>query len=263
MGEESELEPEVLQRVQEHARKRLSAMVEYCRSGQCLRKYILCYFGEHSGKKCNYCSGCLNPRIACDVSGAARMAVACVRELGGSFGVRMVADVLRGANTEKIRTRGLDRKESYGSLRHLSMNNVLQIIDALIDKDALCITDGEYPLLKCSYAAPDVLDGSLPVFAHQEEQDVPKGSEAKASVPEDVPAGLFDRLRKLRMRISSARSIPPYAVFSDATLAELCRKQPRSLDELRFVKGIGEYKMQAFGSKFVKEIAAYIKEQSE
>ena len=263
MGEEGELEPEELERVQDHARKRLSAMVDYCRSGQCLRKFILRYFGEAGSEKCNYCSSCLNPRVAYDVSDAARVAVACVRETGGNFGIRMIADILRGANTEKIRARGLDRRENYGSLRHLSMNNVLQIIDALLEEDALCVTDGEYPLLKCSRAAQDVLGGNLPIYAHQEEQTAPKKSdETKTAVPDDVSAELFDRLRKLRMRISNARSIPPYAVFSDATLAELCRKQPCNLEELRFVKGIGEYKMQAFGSKFVKEISAYLKEQT-
>lgn len=261
MGEENDLSPEVLQTVQMNAGLRLNAMVDYCRSSQCLRQKILRYFGENAQEKCQYCVNCLNPRDREEVSATAQIVIGCVRENNGRFGARMFIDVLRGEQNDRIRSARLDDSSYHGALKNVSVNNLRYIIDALIDEDALRIQAGDYPLLECGAKADEVTEGLRRIWAVQDEiSPIAHQSASHIELEADIDPILFERLRQMRMRISKARSVPPYAVCNDTAIKEMCRIKPRSESEMRFVKGMGERKIQAFGGRFLKVIQDYLDE---
>jgi len=260
MGEENELEPETLATVQENARFRLSAMLSFCKTTRCLRREVLHYFGEKQEGKCNYCSNCLNPRQLTDVTPAARLFVSCVQENNARFGSKLIIDVLRGSESERIRTLRLDRSEYYGALHGMSRANVQYLLDALVEQELIAITTGDYPLLKCGKAVEDLMDGLIDVHAYQEESTPKKrpASKSNEGLPDDIDVQLFEELRQLRLKISKTRSIPPYVVCTDSALVDMCRKKPTDKDQMLFVKGMGERKVASFGAEFVKVIKKYL-----
>lgn len=259
MGEESEMDAQTLATVQQNARFRLNAMVDYCKTTRCLRRTILRYFGEEQEGKCGYCSNCLNPHSLTDVTPAAKLFVSCVRNHNERFGLRLIIDVLRGSESERVRSLRLDRSDYYGALSGMSLSNVQYLADALIEAEILTITTGDYPLVKCGKNADSLIDGLHSVHAYQEEVDVKKSSasEKRESLPSDIDAVLFDELRKLRLKISKSRSVPPYVVCTDSALIDMCRKRPTEKEQMIFVKGMGEQKVASFGSQFAKLIRNY------
>lgn len=258
MGEESELDPLELKNVQEKARFRLNAMADYCRTSQCLRKTILRYFGEKAEGNCQYCSNCLEPRETIDVTGAARLFLGLVKETNGRYGNRMIIDVLRGANSERIRSLRLDDSGFFGALKGLTYHNLQYISDALAEGNFTEITAGEYPLIRCGKNAEDLLQGLRSVYAVQENiLHKENAMQTEHALPEDVDAALFEALRAERMRLSKKRSVPPYAICHDSALIDMCRKKPACKEDMRFIKGMGESKIQAFGMAFIKTIQKY------
>lgn len=262
MGEESDLSPEVQRTVQENARFRLNVMADYCRTTRCLRGKILHYFGENSGGNCQYCINCLDPRQRVNVTAAARIIIACVRENNGRFGTRMILDILRGSNGERIQQMHLDDSSYHGALKGISMNNLRYIVDAMIDDAVLKVRGGEFPLLELGTNSNEVIDGVREVWACQDENaKLQPVSNKENLLEEGVDAVLFEKLRQLRMQISKSRSVPPYAVCNDSTLIEMCKQKPMNKDELRFVKGMGDRKIQSFGNRFLKVIIEHLKEE--
>ena len=258
MGEETELDPEALRAVQESARARLNAMARYCRSGQCLRGAILRYFGERAPESCGYCSNCLDPRPMADLTREAKFAVECVRECGGRFGAQMVVDVLRGADTERIRSFRLTRLNSYGALQGMSAKNIRYMIDEMLEAQVLRSSEDDgFPLLKCGPKADALMDGDMELRAYQEEIKPKAAAPSREKLPEDVDPALFEALREERAKLAQSRSVPPYIICNDATLIDMCRRLPDSLEEMIFVRGMGERKVQSVGRNFVKRICAY------
>ena len=260
MGEEGELDPSALAVVQERARSRLRSMTEYCRTTQCLRRTILHYFGEEAGENCGYCINCLNPQPLTDVTYAARLIVGCVRACRERFGAQMIIDVLRGANTERIRSMRLDDSSYHGALKGVTGINLRFIIDAMIDAQILRVTNGDFPLLACGPNAPELESGDERVFARQQEAK-PSASVGKRSasneLPDNVDPKLFEELRALRMQIARARSVPPYVICNDSTLIDMCVQKPVSLEDMRFIRGMGDRKIQSVGARFAGAIAPY------
>lgn len=260
MGEENDLDPQTLAKVQENARFRLHAMVDYCKTTRCLRRTILRYFGEEQEGKCDYCSNCLNPRNLTDVTAAARLFVSCVRRYDGRFGTKLIMDVLRGSESERIQSLRLNQSEYHGVLSGVSPGNLQYIADALVENEILEITTGDYPLLKCGKLADDLIDGLRTVHAYQEEVIPKKNAAAKKAegLPQDIDPKLFEELRQLRLKISRTRSVPPYVVCADSALVDMCRKLPTDKEQMIFVKGMGERKVASFGADFAKVIRQFL-----
>ena len=258
MGEEAELDPDALRQVQESARFRMRAMADYCRTTQCLRRTILRYFGEEHGGKCDYCANCLNPREMTDVTEAAKLLVACVKESRWGYGVRLYIDVLRGGENERVLASGLNRSPLHGALREMSRENLQFVVDALVEEDVLSITSGSYPTLRLSKNAEALLNGELRISARQEEKRV-KASKRKASkvLGADVDRTLFELLRGVRTKLASERHVAPYLICSDATLSDMCRLLPTDAETMREVKGMGDRKIHSFGAQFMQVILDY------
>lgn len=260
IGEENDMDPQTLAKVQENARFRLHAMVDYCKTTRCLRRTILRYFGEEQDGKCNYCSNCLDPRNLTDVTAAARLFVSCVHKYNGRFGARLIIDVLRGSESNRVSSFKLDRSEYHGVLSGISTSNLQYILDALVENEMLEITTGDYPMLRCGKHAHDLLDGLHTVHAYQEES-IPKksASASKAEqLPDDIDPALYEKLRQTRLKISRVRSIPPYVICADSVLVDMCKKLPTSKDQMIFVKGMGERKVASFGAEFAKVIQNHL-----
>ena len=264
IGEEGDLEPEVISVVQDRARTRLRAMSEYCRTTQCLRRSILRYFGEAAGESCGYCANCLNPQPLTDVTDAAQVIVGCVRDLRERYGTQLVIDVLRGSNSERIRSLRLDTSSYHGALKGVSSTNLRFIIDAMIEAEILAVSNGDYPILVCGANAEELQPGLRSVYARQEaaRTSAPVAKSSTNKLPDEVDPRLFEELRALRMQIARARSVPPYVICNDSTLIDMCIRKPTQVEDMRFVRGMGDRKIQSIGARFARAIAQYCADET-
>lgn len=262
----------------------LSQMEGYCRTTDCLRAYILRYFGEDErdregaspapagARGCGNCSNCLTSFEADDVTEAARAIMRFVSRHPGRFGKALIADVLHGANTERIRSLRLDSDSEYGKLAELPIARVRDTVEQLIGSGYLTVSMGQYPVIGMGDLGLAALNGSGEfAFSIKRRKRGRAGSErarravdllrdeaaldSKPRIGDD--AELFERLRALRRELAEWRDVPPYIVCSDKTLRGLCRQRPATREELLEVSGIGERKADEFGEAFLKAIAEF------
>lgn len=262
----------------------LSQMEGYCRTTDCLRAYILRYFGEDErdregaspapagARGCGNCSNCLTPFEADDVTEAARAIMRFVSQHPGRFGKALIADVLHGANTERIRSLRLDSDSEYGKLAELPIARVRDTVEQLIGSGYLAVSMGQYPVIGMGDLGLAALNSPEEfAFSIKRRKRGRAGSErarravdllrdeaaldSKPRIGDD--AELFERLRALRRKLAEWRDVPPYIVCSDKTLRGLCRQRPATREELLEVSGIGERKADEFGEAFLKAIAEF------
>lgn len=262
----------------------LSQMEGYCRTTDCLRAYILRYFGEDGrdregaspapagARGCGNCSNCLTPFEADDVTEAARAIMRFVSRHPGRFGKALIADVLHGANTERIRSLRLDSDSEYGKLAELPIARVRDTVEQLIGSGYLAVSMGQYPVIGMGDLGLAALNSPEEfAFSIKRRKRGRAGSErarravdllrdeaaldSKPRIGDD--AELFERLRALRRELAEWRDVPPYIVCSDKTLRGLCRQRPATREDLLEVSGIGERKADEFGEAFLKAIAEF------
>ena len=262
----------------------LSQMEGYCRTTDCLRAYILRYFGEDGrdregaspapavARGCGNCSNCLTPFEADDVTEAARAIMRFVSRHPGRFGKALIADVLHGANTERIRSLRLDSDSEYGKLAELPIARVRDTVEQLIGSGYLTVSMGQYPVIGMGDFGLATLNSPEEfAFSIKRRKRGRAGSErarravdllrdeaafdSKPRIGDD--AELFERLRALRRKLAEWRDVPPYIVCSDKTLRGLCRQRPATREELLEVSGIGERKADEFGEAFLRAISEF------
>ena len=252
-SEREDLDSKVAEMLRERDMKRLRKMVGYCQSRRCLRQYILQYFGEFAPDNCNTCYNCLHNFEEIDISREARAIVRCISETGQNFGIRVIAETLCGADTDKVRKYHMEKEDTYGILSDLTQEQVQQRIRCLIEEGVLEASPGPYPVLWLTEKAEDVVYGtsSLTMRAAKSEK---KAAAKVAGELEGSDGALFQRLRTLRARIARIQGVPAYVVFSDKTLRELAVTRPRTLAELRNVSGVGTAKADRYGKQILAEI---------
>ena len=262
----------------------LSQMEGYCRTTDCLRAYILRYFGEDGrdregaspapagARGCGNCSNCLTPFEADDVTEAARAIMRFVSRHPGRFGKALIADVLHGANTERIRSLRLDSDSEYGKLAELPIARVRDTVEQLIGSGYLAVSMGRYPVIGMGDLGLAALNSPEEfAFSIKRRKRGRAGSErarravdllrdeaaldSKPRIGDD--AELFERLRALRRKLAEWRDVPPYIVCSDKTLRGLCRQRPATREDLLEVSGIGERKADEFGEAFLRAISEF------
>ena len=262
----------------------LSQMEGYCRTTDCLRAYILRYFGEDGrdregaspapagARGCGNCSNCLTPFEADDVTEAARAIMRFVSRHPGRFGKALIADALHGANTERIRSLRLDSDSEYGKLAELPIARVRDTVEQLIGSGYLTVSMGQYPVIGMGDLGLAALNSPEEfAFSIKRRKRGRAGSErarravdllrdeaafdSKPRIGDD--SELFERLRALRRELAEWRDVPPYIVCSDKTLRGLCRQRPATREELLEVSGIGERKADEFGEAFLKAISEF------
>ncbi len=271
--ENEALSPEERELVRASQRRLLAAMTGYCLTARCLRRHILEYFGDGDAKDCDNCSNCEGGFDAVDVTQQARAVMRCVQELRGRYGKAMVADVLHGSRNQKLLEFGLERSKSYGLLPDESSARLKEIIEILASEGYLDIDEGRFPLVGLGARAreaakPDFslamkrpaskvmrlkgAEGAAEAFGTSGGKKKPKAAQGL----DPMDAELFDRLRNLRKRIAAEATVPPYVVFSDATLRAMCLARPANEDQLLQVSGVGQAKLERYGDEFLREINA-------
>lgn len=234
--------------------KRLQYMVDYCHTTQCLRKYILEYFGETGVQpQCFNCSTCTDESELVDISVEAQKIFSCIYRMKERFGTVMIAQVLKGADTKKIRGFGLDKLSTYKIMSQYALDQIKDLINLLIAEGYLMLTEDEYPVVKLQKKAVDVLKNKEQVFQKIHYR-------IKETAPDKT---LFEQLRSIRKEISARQQVPPYVIFPDSTLNEMSQNYPITLYELGLIKGVGQAKLEKYGEEFIQGIKAYVDEHPE
>ncbi|WP_077329419.1 DNA helicase RecQ [Virgibacillus siamensis] len=229
--------------------RKLQAMINYCHTHSCLTAFILDYFSEistRSSATCKRCSNCLHRQERVDLTEEAQMILSCVKRMGERFGVGMTAKVLKGSRDRKIADFRLDKISTYGLLSAYTEKELTEWIHFLIAEQLLATEEGKFPTLKLNQNSVEVLKGRRTVWMYT--APIPSDSEA------DYKEDLFAALRKLRKEMADERNVPPYVLFSDATLKELSRYFPDTKDDMLTIKGVGERKFEQYGEAFLNEI---------
>ena len=263
--ENEALTPEEAELVRASRRRLLERMVGYGYTTECLRAYVLRYFGEQAGGECGNCSNCEGSYKTVDVTEEARCVLRCVHELRGRFGKGVVCDVLRGADTERVRDFGLASCRSFGTVQ-ATASLLKEIIELLAVGDFLVISEGKYPVVglgpRWREAASD--DFALSVKQtlrsrkpKKERLANPKASPGRAFGDDPTDLALFENLRALRKAIADEAGFPPYVVFSDAALTDMCVRRPTTDEEFLAVGGVGLTKLERYGAAFLAEIARF------
>ena len=231
--------------------RKLSQMANLCEANACRRRAILNYFGEEAPEQCGSCDVCLTVREKFDATIIAQKALSAVARLEGRFGLTYVVDFLRGSKSERIFERHKSLK-TYGVGKDLSKEEWFKYFKDLISFNYLKQVGSEYPLLSLTEKSRDVLLGVEKVFL------VKVAVKKEAPVSEKVSEQeLFDNLKVVRTALAQKENVPPYLIFSDATLLELATYLPQTLEDVRKISGFGDIKLAKYGKFFLEVILDY------
>ena len=247
--------------VMERDRERLKKMTYYCFTNECLRDYILRYFGEYGSNYCGNCFNCLSQFETVDVTVEAEKITECVKTSGQRYGINVILDTVHGANTAKIRQYKMDKNPCYGTLAKVPAWRLRQIFNHLLLEEYLTTTNDEYMLVKLTEKSDSLLEGKVSVsmkMAKEQEKTekiaVKKKKKTAGVLLSNEQEALFEKLRQLRMEIAKEEKVPPYIVFSDKTLVHMCQVRPENKAQMLKVSGVGEFKYQKYGERFLEVI---------
>ncbi|WP_066365192.1 DNA helicase RecQ [Neobacillus fumarioli] len=230
--------------------EKLQQMVDYCHTENCLQEFIVSYFGEAETKPCGRCGNCTDNRGKIEVTREAQMVLSCVVRMGQRFGKNITAQVLTGSKNKKVTDMGFHKLPTYGIMQNKGAKEVGDFIEFLIAQEIIGIEHGQFPTLFVTPKGKDVLLGKEQVFRRETVQ--------VKQVSKNDP--LFETLREVRKRIADRENVPPFVIFSDAALKDMCAKIPKTSEEFLQVSGVGEHKLQKYGQEFIQEIRAFCEE---
>ncbi len=236
---------------------KLREMINYCNTDKCLRKFIISYFDESYNKdSCNNCSNCLNDIESKDITVEAQKILSCIYRMGQRFGMNLAIDVLRGSNSAKIKSLNFNILSTYGIMKEYSKETLNELISYLISDGYINIVGDKYPILNISPIGNLVLKSKQKVTI---KKIINKNKEINN---DDIMYDkiLFEKLRFKRKEIANHLNIPPFIVFSDAALKDMCLKLPVNKKEFLNVSGVGEIKMERFGNDFIEVIINYVQQ---
>lgn len=259
---DGEMDEETRKVVKERAQERLKQMTFYATTSGCLRAKILRYFGETvKSERCGNCSYCLAAETEAerDVTKEAQQIVSGVLAMQERFGKALVTSVLAGEKNERVRERNLDKLSCFGCLKAEGTENIRRMIDELVMYDYLSVTEGQYPLLCAGTKARDLLRGDEPVHMNLTGKGAARSARgakaAKGSGLSPQTEMVFKRLSALRRRIAEEQHVPPFVIFTNATLVDMAMKQPTNRSEMLRVTGVGESKYERYGLRFLRELS--------
>ena len=248
--------------------RRLQTMEGYCKTTGCLRNYILEYFGEKTSGPCDNCGNCHREYHEVDMTAEAKWVVNCVAETRGRYGLTIVLGTLMGAKRARLRELRTDQYKSYGALSGHSEAELRTLISQMTEMGYLYQTQEKYSVLKLGNITP-LKDANTRVIMRTYEEKEPDKKKKiqkavrKRSTDALTSAGydLFEILRKLRLEIAKEESMPPYIIFSDKTLIDMCVKKPSDEEEMLNVSGVGANKLKKYGQRFLEEIQKFCTER--
>ncbi len=255
-----ELTDEMRQAVQEKDYERLKAMTFYCSTTNCLREYILRYFGETAPNYCGNCSNCNTNFETVDITVDAQKIVSCVYRLKQrykSFGKMMIVDILHGSKNERIRRMGLDTLSTYGIMQELPAHRIRTMLQFLIENDYLTLSKDGYSVVELTARSAEIVRDRKTIEMKLQKEEQPP-AQTKQKVYHDVDQTLFAKLKELRMQMAAEEHVPAYIIFTDATLRDMCAKLPVSDSQFLEVSGVGAAKLDKYGKRFTSLIQGYI-----
>ena len=258
-GGNEELTPEAREAVRRHDYQRLSAMTGYCRTTACLRGRILDYFGQSHDASCGSCGNCRGEFASEDITVSAQMILSCVvrvrEKLGYYVGKTLIVQVLRGSRDQRVRDLGLDKLSTFGLMAQLPAGRVRELMEYL-ELEGFLRTNPAHSTLEPAGKARSLLFAgetlSMPLRKDRvrEKKPASKGT----ALPEAREERLLAALRTLRARLAQAEGVPAYIVFSNATLADMARRAPRTMEAFLEVSGVGRVKAAKYGEAFLRVI---------
>lgn len=249
-----ELTIEENEQIRERDFERLKHMTFYSTTNDCLRGFILRYFGGDKKAYCGKCSNCLSVHKLVDVTIDAQKIMSCIARTGQRYGKTVICDVLKGSKSEKILKAELNNQSTYGIMKEVTARHIFGTIDFLAEKEYIS-ADNETEALKLLPKSRDVLFGRERLVMKKVENSEKVVKTHRPEVP--VDSELLDALKALRKSIASKKSVPAYVIFSDATLIDMCKKCPETPDEMLEVSGVGRTKLEKFGKEFLEVIAKF------
>lgn len=251
--ENAELTEEQREKIKKNDYYKLNKMIGYCTSTTCLRNYILNYFGEYHTNDCNNCSACLKEYKLTDVTVDSQKILSCIIKTRQRYGASTIIDVLAGSKKESIINAGLDEQSTYGIMSKTKKAAISELITKLIDEEYIHQTEGKYPIL-------EVTQKSYPILKGQ------KSLTMRLAVKEDlhreiqqaeIDRSLFDKLKERRKYLADKASVPPYVIFSDASLRDMCAKLPTNENDFLRISGVGIKKQEKYAKEFIPIIKEY------
>lgn len=249
-----ELTIEENEQIRERDFERLKHMTFYSTTNDCLRGFILRYFGGDKKAYCGKCSNCLSVHKLVDVTIDAQKIMSCIARTGQRYGKTVICDVLKGSKSEKILKAELNNQSTYGIMKEVTARHIFGTIDFLAEKEYIS-ADNETEALKLLPKSRDVLFGRERLVMKKVENSEKVVKTHRPEVP--VNSELLDALKALRKSIASKKSVPAYVIFTDATLIDMCKKCPETPDEMLEVSGVGRTKLEKFGKEFLEVIAKF------
>ena len=231
---------------------RLKSMTFYCTIPGCLRHYMLKYFGEEREGYCGNCSNCLTQYEERDITQDAACLLECIRHSGERFGKTMIVDIVRGSANAKIKSYHLDRNPSYGRLEDSSRSYLYEVLQHLQFQGILKQSEDGYSVL--TIHQEKLLQEKEPLM-----MKVVKEKQTRTALPQAAAkdSQLFELLRICRSQLARKAHVPPYMIFSDKTLHDMCVKLPQSKEEMLKVSGVGEVKYEKYGNAFLDILISY------
>jgi ATP-dependent DNA helicase RecQ len=259
---------EVPEAQKELQRAKLQRMKQYAEADHCRRRILLSYFNESATKDCGNCDVCQNPREYFDGSVIAQKALSGMARTGERVAMGALIDLLRGSRNQNTLRHGYDQLPTFGVGRDLKGEEWAEYLSQLLNSGVMDIAYDEGHALKLNALSRQVLRGEREVrlvrFVPFEQRQAARQAEAKEKPKKEIiKDALFERLRTLRKQLADSLNVPPYVVFSDATLSEMAQQRPVSEYQLRQISGVGEEKCRRYGEAFINEILAFAREKTE
>ena len=266
-----------IEQVKHQDSRRLQLMEGYCMTTSCLRNYILEYFGETTHQPCDNCGNCHQEFEELDMTLDAKWVVGCITEMRGRYGQALVIGTLLGSKKARLKDIGATSYNCYGQLENRTEADLRLLISQMIRMGYITQTEGEYSVLKAGNIA-DLQNKNTKIIIKKfkEKEKISTTKKHKTPFKKDSfsastessstdstatnsshNSALFEALRQLRLQIAKEESVPPYIVFTDRTLIDMCSKLPQNEDEMLNVSGVGQNKLKKYGQRFLQEISAF------
>jgi ATP-dependent DNA helicase RecQ len=240
--------------------QKLNQIVGFASHNVCRRRRLLSFFGEdYPLDNCGTCDICSGSVEQIDITTDAQIIMSAISRTGQRFGIGHIVDIVTGADTKRIRELRHNEIKTYGTGKGRDKKYWRSVVDELIAQEAVMQEGDPYPVLKITQKGSDILFGGERIMALRKEG-------VKAKTPreryefEGYDSTLFERLRNFRKRIAEGQKVPPYIIFSDKTLHEMCRRFPSTLSDMRKISGVGDAKLERYGEDFIREIKVYLEE---
>ena len=248
---------------QEVELRKLQSMIDYCFCSNCLRKYMLNYFGESTvWTTCDNCSSCKGSGDKVNVTKEAKAIFRAIMGTDERYGASMITSIVRGERTDRIMRAGHDALPVFGLLSNVDEKSIKGLIQQFVASGYLRSSSGKYPVLSLTAGAEEVLGGHKEVEEIRQHVSVPSRTSRSTSTTSrgksnSGSGGLFEHLRQHRKCLAEEAGLRPYLIFPDTVLIDLANLRPTTLGEFGNVKGVGEAKLKKYGLSFLQAIAEY------